>query len=490
MVRLFSSAVFVDLPDDDLPMADCYIDDVFVAMLEQHADRGAAAVPLAMHAVGRESSSHEPLPRKDLLSITKMKAESTPSEIMIVLGWELDARRFTISLPAHKQIAWKDSIRSVLGRKRVDQKTLDTIVGRLNHIGYVIPQARHFLSRLRSLLKMARKRNWVSITQVHKDDLRLWIKFIDQAASGVNINLISLRQPTHILRSDACEHGIGGYGLESGVAWRFEIPLNLRGRFSINLLEHIAAHVAILVEDHYNDIPPLSCVLSQVDSTSSNGWLYKSNFDEEDQPFHLKVARRQATFCIKKTIKLFSQWFPGEENDVADSLSRDHHLSVPQLTHSLSSSVPSQLSPNFLIKPLPKEISSWLICLMQQSTPTTQLLKEPTRSKLARGMPGICTSPPLDSNTIYSSTASTHVNASESSELSPRPSGLDDFVKRKEILSSVAQSKPPWTTWLRPSGMLVDSIRPKMPMVETRSFYEDCVEDSQTQIPLPNNKKQ
>ena len=116
-------------------------------MLDRHVDRGYSAVALVIHAVGRENATSEPIPRQDLLSIKKLEAEGTPSETMTVLGWVLDARNFTISLPNHKQIAWKQSINVALRRKCVDQKSLDAIVGRLNHIGCITPQARRFLSR-------------------------------------------------------------------------------------------------------------------------------------------------------------------------------------------------------------------------------------------------------------------------------------------------------------------------------------------------------
>jgi hypothetical protein len=42
---------------------------------------------------------------------------------------------------------------SVIGRKRCSRNDLETIVGRLNYISFIILLARHFLSRLWALLK-------------------------------------------------------------------------------------------------------------------------------------------------------------------------------------------------------------------------------------------------------------------------------------------------------------------------------------------------
>ena len=51
----------------------------------------------------------------------------------------------------------------------------------------------------------------------------------------------SARVPTVILRADACPHGLGGYSLTSGQAWRFEIPPQYCGGLSLNLLEYLAS---------------------------------------------------------------------------------------------------------------------------------------------------------------------------------------------------------------------------------------------------------
>ncbi len=66
-------------------------------------------------------------------------------------------------------------------------------------------------------------------------------------------------------------------------------------------------------------------------------------------------------------IKGYSQWFEGKKNNVADALSRDWHLSTDELTFLLHSHFPEQMQTNFQIFPLPKEISSWLTSLLQET---------------------------------------------------------------------------------------------------------------------------
>ena len=44
------------------------------------------------------------------------------------------------------------------------------------------------------------------------------------ATSGIDINLLVYRTPDHIIRTDACEFGLGGYSLTTGLAWRWKVP--------------------------------------------------------------------------------------------------------------------------------------------------------------------------------------------------------------------------------------------------------------------------
>jgi hypothetical protein len=115
----------------------------------------------------------------------------------------------------------------MLAAPTITTKSLEVTIGRLNHAGCIVPLARHFLSRLRTAWYAAQHRRETRLHPAQHADLRLWLRFLAWARAGISLNLISCRQPTRILRSDACIHGIGGYSLTSGIAWRWEIPLEL-----------------------------------------------------------------------------------------------------------------------------------------------------------------------------------------------------------------------------------------------------------------------
>ena len=100
----FASAIplAVNVPMDSKPKFDCYIDDIFGAMLLRDLKLGAGIVPFVLHLFGRPRNPTDALPRDDLLSLEKFLAETTPSELKIILGWLLDTRRLLISLPKQK----------------------------------------------------------------------------------------------------------------------------------------------------------------------------------------------------------------------------------------------------------------------------------------------------------------------------------------------------------------------------------------------------
>jgi len=98
--------------------------------------------------------------------------------------------------------------------------------------------------------------------------------------------------------------GLGGYSLSSGKAWQFQLPTGFGRHLTLNTLEFLGCITTIWVELLAGRISPLSCVLSQTDSTSADGWLKKSNFCEFESPAQLVAARHLATLVINADIQL------------------------------------------------------------------------------------------------------------------------------------------------------------------------------------------
>jgi hypothetical protein len=223
----------VDEPEDDMARFDCYLDDIFGAFMDREAVRSAAAIPLALHIVGRphNPNSRESFPRDDILATPKFLAEARPSERKVILGWIVDTRKFLVALPQDKFKMWTKLVEDILRRHRlpIPAKELETLMGRLSHASYVIPNARHFTGRLYKACERARRNESARLTRMQLEDLERWRKFLPKAADGISINKLVCRWPTRIVRVDACPQGMGGYCLKNSIAWRYTPPQSVAG---------------------------------------------------------------------------------------------------------------------------------------------------------------------------------------------------------------------------------------------------------------------
>ncbi len=148
--------LIVDVPINSCSFADMYINDTTGLTVDLpgtlNANRLEAAIPLVIEVAAWPNNVNEPIPRKPMVAQEKLKAEGGLAELKLILGWLFNFRALTMSLPEHKHIAWLGEIQSMLDRRRTTKKALELTIGRLGHVGFVIPWVFHFLSRLRTLL--------------------------------------------------------------------------------------------------------------------------------------------------------------------------------------------------------------------------------------------------------------------------------------------------------------------------------------------------
>jgi hypothetical protein len=133
-----SLPVIVDLPVDTAPKCEGYLDDSFVAMLEEDTVRGSHILPFVIHLLCRPVHPDEAEYRETTLSLKKFRAEATPDEQKLILGWVLDTRCLLVLLPDDKFHEWSQAIDSLLEVDAVSVTELDTTTGRLNHASFVV----------------------------------------------------------------------------------------------------------------------------------------------------------------------------------------------------------------------------------------------------------------------------------------------------------------------------------------------------------------
>ena len=169
---------------------------------------------------------------------------------------------------------------------------LKTLIGCLQHVANILTKGSHFLNHLCSTEMWAACHGGTWLTQAARSTLHIWLKFLIKAAMGIDINTIVSRLPDHIIWTDACEHGLSGYNLKTGWAWRYKIPDDCIRSKSINFLEFLACIIGIVLDVFESNEASLGdCYLSVSDNTSLLGWLHHSNFATEgEQTVHSELA--------------------------------------------------------------------------------------------------------------------------------------------------------------------------------------------------------
>jgi hypothetical protein len=466
----------VAIISDDFPYTEVYLDDFITIFLdlEPMIWRGARVSLLLLHVLGRPLHTHEPIARDDLLSFEKTVAEGTPEETKVILGWLINTRTLTLSLPEDKRASWSHSITQLLTAKTVSLEDIETTIGRLNHAAYVIPTARAFLCHLRRLERhLQHRRKPAKLDPEQFEELSAWLTFLHQANKGFSINLLTFREPTVLLRADACEHGIGGYSLHSGRAWRFQLPVSLRGHLSLNLLEFIASAITIAVEIRWLGTKPEDCILSQLDSTTADFWLQRggSQFKGVERAVHLTISCWLSTIILKANTCSYSQWIPGLENVVADSLSRDHHLNDTDLTTLLQLLAQPQMPPNFRICPLPNDITSNITSWLQRGHAPTDYRLTPKRSTLALSLAGRPSLPQSESLMTPSLTSSCPTTAHDWLAPLPTPPVQPCSVLTETLRWQHRQSGIPSQHYQRPLPLMTETTQSSTLRARLTAFY-------------------
>jgi hypothetical protein len=107
-------------------------------------------------------------------------------------------------------------------------------------------------------------------------------------------------------------------------------PITAFFKDSNNILEFLAAIINMWIDIlATNHLQSGDCALLMMDSSMAEGWMCKTNFREsnEDQiqtDVRIEAAQKFSMDFTEHGIKSYSQWFPGKENIVVDTLSHNN----------------------------------------------------------------------------------------------------------------------------------------------------------------------
>ena len=338
---------------------DGYIDDliaIVVATSDNTLQKAKHAVPLILDSLFRptfkQDSNH--LERAPLLAPDKLTAEGGLTECKTILGWHVDTANLRIRIPMSKAKRYLNDIDTLLQKSEqkslISAKELEKLIGKLVHVSQIAKEGLMFLNRLRYRMKFFEKnKNKPYICHLQDQDIKdllLWKNIIMSCATGRDINMVVNTVPMFIFISDAAEsNGLGGW-LSFGPAWRFELPDSLLGIFSSNILECVAAYWSLRL---LLSLVGTARIKGRVDNTATISWINRNRFDPVESPAHDFICRAIGELLLTSGSSLETEHISGEDNIIADSLSRDTNLSPNSHTSFLAKNVPQLLPTNFQI---------------------------------------------------------------------------------------------------------------------------------------------
>lgn len=133
----------------------------------------------------------------------------TPCQELVFLGVLLNSVDCTVSLPANKLSALKETVNSFSLRKRASKKQLQQLAGRLNWACKVVYGGRTFLRRVLDLMNtLSSPASRCRLTPEFHRDIDWWCQFLD--VFNGKCDLCDTR-PITDLETDACSTGMGAY---------------------------------------------------------------------------------------------------------------------------------------------------------------------------------------------------------------------------------------------------------------------------------------
>ena len=102
-----------------------------------------------------------------------------PTNVLVVLGIELDSTHQTARLPAEKLLSLQQLLQSWARRKRCFRHELESLIGHLHHAAKVVWPGRTFIRRMINLLCCFRKRDHpIRLNGEFHLDLQWWLRFL------------------------------------------------------------------------------------------------------------------------------------------------------------------------------------------------------------------------------------------------------------------------------------------------------------------------
>ena len=241
-----------------------------------------------------------------------------PCQCLTYLGLEIDTVKGTLRLDQQKAIHIKQVIMDCMNKKRLSKRQLQSLAGKLNWAAQVHPWGRAFMaSFFKSIGLLVKPHHKVIVHSALIKDMHWWITCLSQ---DLHIrNIWDIRDQV-IITTDSSSVGAGAFCLNDGdmcyINWILDKPKFANAHINIKELATVLICLhrwAALYPGHHLDI--FSDNFMTICAINNK---YSSNSMASD------ILKEIAALVITHNISITAHYIKGEQNHIADALSRLH----------------------------------------------------------------------------------------------------------------------------------------------------------------------
>ena len=386
-------------PSRPLSYVDVFVDDfVGLAQEDSNSRRVRRILLHAVDDVFRPLSPDDAPSRREPVSLKKLRqGDCSWGTIKLVLGWVIDSVSMTIHLPPHRVERLAEVLASIPPhQRRTSVKKWHKVLGELRSMSLALPGARNLFSALQKALSEKAGARVALNKGVHHalNDFRWLLDNISSRPTRI-AELVPL-SPSAEGHHDASGIGAGGVwfpsnhlvprrGCRAGqpLVWRLLWPQyitsrlvtdkNPNGTITNSDLELAGGllHLDALAQTF--DVRERT-VLAKGDNLNTTYWERKGSATTDKPPAYLLRL-----FGIHQRFHRYVPRFDylsGTSNHIADALSRDFHLTWPQLMDSLALYLPQNAGYQ-VWTPSPQIVSAVISALLRKQSRRESLLVVP-----------------------------------------------------------------------------------------------------------------
>ena len=352
----------------------------------------------AIDDVFRPLSPNDSPHRQEPVSMKKLlQGDCSWSTCKTVLGWVINTVSQTLTLPPPRVDALADILASIpLSQRRTSTTKWHSILGQLRSMSLALPGSRNVFSALQLALASRHKGRIALNKGVHHalEDFRWMLDSIASRPTRIS-ELIPLA-PSAEGHHDASGLGAGGIWFPSSsvtprsgftaqpLVWRFQWPSyvtdllvtdnNPSGTITNSDLELAGGLMHLEAITQAFDIRERT-VLSKGDNLATTFWQRRGSTTSDKPPAYLlRLFGMHQRF--HRYVPRFD-YISGPSNHIADSLSRNFHLTWPQLLSSFSTHLPQNHGFQHWMPP-PNIASAVISALLRKQCNKESLLAEPS----------------------------------------------------------------------------------------------------------------